>query len=344
MKAKSASCDLVPSERRVPRVFFNVANLDEERERVLLARARSMNPADEGQAALTELWMSHGKLVAAIAARHRRPGIDTNDLINAGHLGLHTAITRFDASRFEGRLAAYAAIWIRCHILDYIRRNNGPVRMPESKGHRLLARSAARLIAEARAACAREGVDPTDAELHARIGRRVGLGGDEVAKGLRLIRGARASLSVPGEEGEDGFRDETAPTADDMIRRLDHDRLRTRLRVLANEILGERERLVFLARCMADTDDVPSLEDFAARFGVTAARVSQIEGSARHKIATALAASGYGDFEGGGGVTNLSRVRSRRRSTTAGRTGAKASLDACAMAENEAFALQAAAD
>ena len=343
MKTKLVSRDLTPSERKTPRVFFNVANLDEERERGLLARTRSANPADDGQAALTELWMSHAKLVAAIAARHQRPGLDTNDLINAGHLGLHTAITRFDASRFDGRLAAYAAIWIRCHILDYIRRNSGPVRMPESKGHRLLARSATRLALDARAACAREDVAPTDAELHERIGRRIGLSGDEVAKGLRLIQNGRASLSVAGEDGEGGndFRDETALTADDMIRRLDHDRLRTRLRVLANEILGERERLVFLARGMADSDQVPSLEDFAARFGVTAARVSQIEASARRKLSTALAASGYGDFDGDEGAMGLSRVRSRRRGGN-GRAGARTPLQTHAAMENAALGLQAA--
>src|SRR5580704_5273709 len=44
-------------------------NLDEVRERELLFRVRSAGA--EGQAALTELWMSHGKLVAAIAAKYR---------------------------------------------------------------------------------------------------------------------------------------------------------------------------------------------------------------------------------------------------------------------------------
>jgi RNA polymerase sigma-32 factor len=126
--------------------LFDSPNLDESRERELLKRVRSANSDVESRMALTELWTSHGKLVAAIAARYRRSDIDHDDLINAGHLGLHTAITRFDTDRIGARLAAYASVWIRWYITDYIRRNSGPVRLPESKAHRQLAQSGRRLL------------------------------------------------------------------------------------------------------------------------------------------------------------------------------------------------------
>src|ERR1700722_7464288 len=176
-------------------------NLDEARERELLIRVRS-SPADstDSHAALTELWMSHGKLVAAIAAKYRRSDIDHDDLINAGHLGLHTAIMRFDTERFDTRLAAYATVWIRWYINDYIRRNSGPVRLPESKAHRQLAQTGPRLLIEALKACEREGVEPTESEVHQRIGNRVGLSADEVAHGMRLIQGARMSLHAQDDE------------------------------------------------------------------------------------------------------------------------------------------------
>jgi RNA polymerase sigma factor (sigma-70 family) len=289
-------------------------NLDETRERELLLLVRSSSQSVESRAALNELWMSHGKLVAAIAAKYRRSDIDHDDLINAGHLGLHTAITRFDTDRFDTRLAAYASGWIRWHITDYIRRNSGPVRLPESKAHRQLAQSGPRLLIEARKACDREGIEPTDSELHTRIGRRVGLSADEVAHGLRLILGARMSLHADDDEDgyEEGLRDDAAPSADDLHERMDHERLRVRIRVLANEMLGERERLIFLARSMADTDQVPSLEAFATRFGISTARVHQIEVSARRKIAVALAASGYAEATGDDVVAHLSQIRARR--------------------------------
>jgi RNA polymerase sigma-32 factor len=318
-------------------------NLDETRERELLLRVRSSTQSVESRAALNELWMSHGKLVAAIAAKYRRSDIDHDDLINAGHLGLHTAITRFDTDRFDTRLAAYASGWIRWHITDYIRRNSGPVRLPESKAHRQLAQSGPRLLIEARKACEREGIEPTESELHTRMGRRVGLSADEVAHGLRLILGARMSLHADDDEDgyEEGLRDDAAPSADDLHERMDHERLRVRIRVLANEVLGERERLIFLARSMADTDQVPSLEAFATRFGISTARVHQIEISARRKIAVALAASGYAEATGDDVVAHLSQIRARRAVI---RNPFDTSAFGYKTAANEAFELRVGAD
>ncbi len=150
--------------------------------------------------------------------------------------------------------------------------------------------------------------------MHTRIGRRIGLSADEVAHGLRLIQGAR--LSLHAQEDAEGYEtslaDDAAPTADDIHERLDHERLRSRIRILAHDVLGEREREVFFARSMADTDQIPSLEAFADRFGVTAARIHQIEVSARRKIAVSLAASGYADASGDDVVAHLSQIRSRR--------------------------------
>lgn len=305
--------DLAASRGTASRAFES-PNLDEAHERALLVRVNtSTNPA-ESRAALTELWMSHGKLVIAIAAKYRRSDVDHDDLIHAGHLGLHTAITRFDTTRFDTRLSAYATVWIRWYITDYIRRNSGPVRLPESKAHRQLAQSGPRLLIEARKACEREGVEPTDSELHSRVACRLGLTADDVAHGLRLIQGARMSLHT--QEGEDeartDLRDDAAPTADDIHERMDHDRLRIRIRALANEVLGDRERTVFLARTMADNDRVPSLEAFAERFGVSTTRVHQIEISARRKIAASLASSGYAAASGDDVVAHLSQIRARR--------------------------------
>ncbi|MSP02932.1 MAG: sigma-70 family RNA polymerase sigma factor [Acetobacteraceae bacterium] len=293
---------------------------------------------------MTELWMSHGKLVAAIAAKYRRSDIDHDDLINAGHLGLHTAIMRFDATRYDSRLSAYASVWIRWHIHDYIRRNSGPVRLPESKAHRQLAQSSPRLLSEARKACEREGVDPTDSELHLRIGSRIGLSSDEVATGLRLIQDGRASLNAQdGEEGyESSLRDEAAPTADDINERMDHARLRLRLRALANEILGERERAIFLTRTMADSHDIPSLEKFAEQFGVSIARIHQIETSARRKIAAALAVSGYAEVTGENVVADISQVRARRGPGSAGRVRDETAARAFGREADETFILRAA--
>ena len=270
--------------------------LTEAQERALLARVNCHDDRDID--AINQLWLHHVPLVRAIAAGYRRGAVSQDDLINAGHLGLHAAITRFDPTRYSTRLSAYAKVWIRGYIHDYLRRNTGPVRLPESKAHRQLAQNAARLIAEARASCQREGLDPSDAALHERIGRRVGLTSAETARGLRLLMSPGLSLDT-GSEWSEHLKDDTVPDADTMIERLDHDRLRRRILSLIDEVLGERERIVFRGRAMTGSDPARPLEQLATVLGVSTARVHQIEASARRKIATALASRGFGEFATG---------------------------------------------
>src|ERR1700730_5027331 len=85
------------------RAQLNRSNLTADRERYLLRVCRKATDVRTRQAALIDLWESHSKLVIAIASRYRQPNIELADLIGAGHLGLHAAIARFDAERFDCR-------------------------------------------------------------------------------------------------------------------------------------------------------------------------------------------------------------------------------------------------
>ena len=102
-----------------------------------------------------------------------------------------------------------------------------------------------------------------------------------------------------GSEWSEHLKDDTVPDADTMIERLDHDRLRRRILSLIDEVLGERERIVFRGRAMTGSDPARPLEQLATVLGVSTARVHQIEASARRKIATALASMGFGEFATG---------------------------------------------
>lgn len=302
------------------RAQLNWSNLSAERERALLRVCQADPDERARQAALTDLWESHSKLVVAIASRYRQPNIEMADLIGAGHLGLYAAIARFDSDRFEGRLATYAIGWIRWHIQDYIRRNAAPVRLPATTAHRQLAQMAGRLFADARKSCQREQVEATEAELFARIGRRIGLAGDEVARSIRLINNGSVSLhaevTIAGTTRnlEDVIAADEASPEEHVILRLDHAKARKRIMALVHEILGERERIVFLARCMNNGDDIVHLETLAKQFGVTRERVCQLEASGKRKIAMALAQEGYGDAVADGPIT-LPQTRARRRVT-----------------------------
>lgn len=295
------------------------ASLTAERERQLLHLVRSGGDERACQLAATELWESHSKLVVSIANRYRQAGIDLLDLVGAGHLGLHAAIERFEPERFESRLSTYAIGWIRWYIQDYIRRNSAPVRLPASTAHRQLVQMSTRLMADARKSCHRDRVDATEFELCSRVGRRIGLPGEEVARSMHLIQGGVLSLHSPVREHadaakiEDTLADDGASPEEAVILRLDHAKARKRIMALTREILGERERVIFLARCMIDSDDIVHLDSLANELGVSRERVYQLEASAKRKIAAALAQEGFSDFPLDGQAFRAPPVRARRR-------------------------------
>ena len=286
-------------------------SLTAERERhLLLTRRRS---ADEGarQQALSELWESHSKLVVAVARQYRRPDLEMTDLVGAGHLGMHAAIEGFDPDRFGTRLSTYAIGWIRHYIQDYIRRHAYPVRPPSSDAHRLLFRMTGKLFTEARRSCMRDGVQPTDTELCARVGARIGLSGDEVARCLSLARGDALSVHEDCGAQADGLATQDPSPEEAVIVRLDHAKLRRRILAFARDILGERERRVFLARCMCDDETVAHLDSLAAELGVTRERVYQLEVSAKRKIAVALTHEGL--LDPATGTFEMPKMRAPRR-------------------------------
>jgi RNA polymerase sigma-32 factor len=285
--------------REAVRRQMEFPSLTPDRERELLRSVRDGGTERERHGALTELWQSYSKLVVAIARRYRTAGIELTDLIGAGHLGLHAAINRFDPDKFDCRLSSYAVGWIRWYIQDYIKRNAAPVRMPESNAHRQLTQQRGCLLAEARRNCEREYVEPSLSELYTRIAYRVGLPLDEVARSMGLLHGHAVSLDnnvqwMEGSSVSSRFAEpESTSPEDDVILRLDHAKARIRIRKLAAEILGERERVVFLSRCMNENDEVAHLDSLARRFGISRERVYQLEASAKRKIGLALSREGY---------------------------------------------------
>ena len=99
--------------------------------------------------------------------------------------------------------------------------------------------------------------------------------------------------SPRGRALHDTLADGDAVSEDDVILRLDYAKARKRILVLIEEILGDRERKVFLARCMPASGDATSLDALSRAFGVTRERIHQIEASARRKVATVLANEGF---------------------------------------------------
>jgi RNA polymerase sigma factor (sigma-70 family) len=75
--------------------------------------------------------MANQRLVAGIATEFRDRGVDMEDLIQFGNVGLIVAAERFNPS-LGFRFSTYASYWIRCMIRRGFHETSKPIRLPES--------------------------------------------------------------------------------------------------------------------------------------------------------------------------------------------------------------------
>ena len=79
---------------------------------------------------------SNLRLVVAIAKENQRMGVDLEDLIAEGNLGLIKAIERFDPTQ-GNKLSTYACWWIRQYIHQAITDQNKTIRIPTHAASKL---------------------------------------------------------------------------------------------------------------------------------------------------------------------------------------------------------------
>lgn len=141
-----------------------------------------------------DLILTHSQLARAIARRYTGRGVDLDDLVQTGYLGLIQAVDRFDPSRGVP-LEAYAARVIEGEILHLLRDRAGMVRVPrrlQELGGRLAA-------AEARLSQAQAGTPTTEA-----VAAEMGVDAETV-EAVRQARRSRLTqpLATPSDDEDE---------------------------------------------------------------------------------------------------------------------------------------------
>jgi len=76
-------------------------------------------------------FQQHTGLIVSIANRYKRPGIDVQDLIQEGFLGMYEASKRYVNTK-NTKFSTYATFWIKKFILKYIDKEiKGGIKYPE---------------------------------------------------------------------------------------------------------------------------------------------------------------------------------------------------------------------
>ncbi|MFE2261046.1 sigma-70 family RNA polymerase sigma factor [Streptomyces griseosporeus] len=217
------------------------------------------------------LVLHNQRLVWKIAQGHQGHGLDVDDLVQHGTLGLMRAVRKFDATK-GFKLSTYATWWIKQSITRAIADEGTLIRLPVYIHERVSKVSVAerKLLSEGRARSVANvayatGLTFAQVEEVRRISRPTDsldrIIGDDTALGDLIIGPCR----LPGPLTV-------------MLRKELQERLR---HVLGH--LTERERHVLVRRIGLDGDEPDTLEDIGVLFGVTRERIRQIESKAKAK-------------------------------------------------------------
>ncbi len=251
--------------------------LEADEEFMLAQRWRGHGDADAARRLVT----SHLRLVAKISLGYRGYGLPLEDVISEGNVGLMKAVKRFDPDR-GFRLSTYAMWWIRASIQEYILRSWSLVKTGTTAAQKKLFFNLRRV--KSRIKAVEEGELPP--EVVKEIAHRLDVPEQSVIEMNRRLGGRDQSLNAPlksdsGTEWQDLL---VAPgdDAETLLAEADEVEKRRELLHEAIERLNERERHIFVERCL--TDPPVTLEALSKVYDVSRERVRQIAARAFEKV------------------------------------------------------------
>jgi RNA polymerase primary sigma factor len=271
----------------------------------------------DGKLAQDQLAQSNLRLVVSVAKRYIGRGLNFQDLIQEGNVGLLRAVEKFDHS-LGFKFSTYATWWIRQAIsraiADQARTIRIPVHMVETinrqvRVQRRLQQEMGREPTAEEIALEMEFLDPEDVEnIRKLLREEKEVEGDLLhllerasTKVQRIQRLSREPLSLDTPVGSeknsylgDFIEDDSLPgPVDAASRHL--------LKEQMNEILeglAERERQVLVMRFGLEDGISRTLEDVGKEFKVTRERVRQIEAKALRKLRHPLRSRKLRDYLG----------------------------------------------
>jgi len=240
-----------------------------ERERVL---ARSYQKGC--QTSRDELVEANLGFVVKVANEYRNLGVQFEDLLNEGNLGLIEAAQRFDASKGT-KFITYAIWWIRKSILKALSERSTLVRVPsyQMKKVREIRETEQRLRRTLGRAPDREEISATLERSLSKVDQVLQYNHREVSLDHKVGKEREQSIS-------DFLVDDTSPDAEeDLIRREDSD-----LVTLAMSELTDQEKQVVCHRFGLHDGISRTLKEVGEIMKISRERVRQIENQAKRRI------------------------------------------------------------
>jgi RNA polymerase sigma-32 factor len=260
---------------------FKIPMLSESEERQYALRLRDHDDIDAARA----LVLPHLRFVVRIARGYSGYGLQQQDLIQEGTVGLMKAVRRFDPDRGV-RLVSFAVHWIRAEIHEFILRNWRIVKVATTKAQR-------KLFFNLRSK--KQHLGWFSQQEVQEVADDLGVKPETVLEMESRLYGSDLSWDLPADSDEDEHNvspgswlpDERAEPAM-MLEQQDSSELQSQQLLAAMEQLDERSRAILQARWLDEPK--ATLHELAAEYGVSAERIRQLEKNAMNKIRSKMAA------------------------------------------------------
>ncbi len=259
---------------------FQLPMLSQQEEHDLAVRWREQQDLD----AARQLIMSHLRFVVRIARQYSGYGLQQQDLVQEGSVGLMKAVHRFNPE-MGVRLASFAVHWIKAEMHEFILRNWRIVKIATTKAQR-------KLFFNLRSSKKRLGWF-TDKEVQ-EVAKDLGVKPETVLQMEARLNNYDMAFDAQDGDDEDAH---VAPAAylQDMrmepaaaLEQEDSTQDQNERLYTALETLDQRSQDILQQRWLSEKK--ATLHQLADKYGVSAERIRQIEKAAMQKIQSQMAA------------------------------------------------------
>lgn len=226
-----------------------------------------------------DLICANLRLVVAIAKKFRNRGLDLQDLIEAGNLGLMRSIETYDHE--QSKFSTYATWWIRQAIQTALKQESRTIRVPsdvhEFRGQ--IAKTVRKLIQE------KGIINPSAEEVAAELGilpRKV----IRCMQAFNHDNGISIDRPIDGNEKGSHFKSTLADTREEDPRQnppLERAESSWMLRKAIKRLPEQQQRVLSL-RFGLDGGMPMTLKEAAAEMGISRERVRQVQDEAFKKL------------------------------------------------------------
>jgi len=233
--------------------------------------------------AARELVMSNLRFVAHVARGYSGYGLPLADIMQEGNVGLMKAVKRFDPD-VGVRLVSFAVHWIRAEIHEYVIKNWRIVKVATTKAQRKLffnlrkSKKGLGWLSKDDAEAIAENLD-VDLKIVYEMEER--LDGRDMAFDLPANESSEETISAPVNYLE---QHEADPAL--LLENADWKGHEEGLLSEALSELDERSQDILKSRWLSEKK--ATLHDLAARYGVSAERIRQLESNAMKKLRAAV--------------------------------------------------------